>query len=162
MQLPKSRLETLRFILQLKKKRKQNALHFNAFKKMFAHCFPAGNCSIIKYIRIPAGSQSNNKKVHHLVFLVNIEFTSERQKKKTHTVYYFYVSDPPHPRRPCPKVNTVENCFNLRENENKNLQHLMVSKHRKNIRRMEIQKGKKKWVRPMMCSSVKLHLNTAA
>lgn len=86
---------------------------------MFAHCFPAGNCSIIKYIRIPAGSQSNNKKVHHLVFLVNIEFTSERQKKKKpHTVYYFYVSDRP-PRRPCPKVNTVENCFNLREKKTK-------------------------------------------
>lgn len=32
---------------------------------------------------------------------------------------------------PGPKVNTVENYFNVRENENKNLQHLLVSKHRK-------------------------------
>lgn len=31
-------------------------------KKKSAHCFPAGNCSIIKYVRIPAGFQSDDKK----------------------------------------------------------------------------------------------------
>lgn len=62
MELPKSRLETLRFILPLKKKKSWMPFILNVFKKMFPHCFPAGNYTIIKYIRIPAGYQSDNKK----------------------------------------------------------------------------------------------------
>ena len=133
MQLPKSRLETLRFTLGLKKRKKEKKKSrmpfiLNAFLKMSAHCFPAGNCSIIKYTRIPTGFQSDNKKVHHSVFLLSMWFTSE-SNKKSHYTLLFHVRTLCHPRS---KVNTIENYLDLRENEKKIcFQHLMVSKHRK-------------------------------
>jgi len=67
-------------------------------KKMSAHCFPAGNCNIIKYIRIPAGFQSDDKKstppglpVKYTVYLrkqqeVTLHITFPRQTlPATHT-----------------------------------------------------------------------------
>lgn len=87
----------------------------NAFLKMSAHCFPAGNCSIVKYTRIPAGFHSDNKKVHHSVFLLSTWFTSE-SNKKSHYTLLFHVRTLCHPRS---KVNTIENYLDLRENEKK-------------------------------------------
>lgn len=59
---------------------------------MSAHCFPVCKCSIIKYIyiRIPAGFQTTDKKVHHLVFPLSIQFTSE-SNKKSHYILLFHV-----------------------------------------------------------------------
>lgn len=69
MYLLKSRWDIEIYFATLKKKsRMPFILKCIQKKKMFAHCFPAGNYGIIKYIRIPARFQSDSKKVYHLVF----------------------------------------------------------------------------------------------
>lgn len=149
MQLPKSRLETLRFTLPLRK-RKKSRMPFilNALKKKFVHCFPAGNCSIIKYIRIPAGFQSDNWKTHLAGLPVQYTVHPESDKKKRKITLLFYVrpSLPPMP----------QSWKLLQEKMKTNLQHLMVSKHGQRANRG------KKWVKLITCSSVNFNLRTAA
>lgn len=80
-----------------------------------------------------------------------------KQQQISHYVCItFLPADPP--SHPCPKVSTVENYFSFRENENRSLQHLMVSKHRETWQRgvWEEKMGKS-----TMCSSVKSTLCTA-
>lgn len=108
----------------------------NALIKKFVHCFPAGNCSIIKYIRIPAGFQSDNWKTH-LVFLFSIQFTpeSDQKKKKKKITLLFYVR---------PSLLPMPQSWKLLQEKMKtNLQHLMVSKHgqRANRKREEMDKA---------------------
>lgn len=104
----------------------------NALKKKFVHCFPAGNCSIIKYIRIPAGFQSDNWKTH-LVFLFSIQFTPESDKKKKITLF-FYVR---------PSLPPMPHSWKLLQEKMKtNLQHLMVSKHGQRAIRKREEMGK--------------------
>lgn len=150
MQLPKSRLETLRFTLPLRK-RKKSRMPFilNALKKKFVHCFPAGNCSIIKYIRIPAGLQSDNWKRTWLVFLFSIQFTPKSDKKKRRKIALLFYVRPSLP--PMPQSWKL-----LQEKMKTNLQHLMVSKHGQRANRG------KKWVKLITCSSVNFNLRTAA
>lgn len=98
------------------------------------------------------------KKVHHLVFLLSIQFTPE--SNKSHYILPF------HGRPSLPPLlqseHSFENYFNFRENENKNLQHLIVSKHRTTRAEGKYRKGPGKWVRPVTCSSGKFYLYTAA
>lgn len=107
----------------------------NALKKKFVHCFPAGNCSIIKYIRIPAGFQSDNWKTH--LAGLPVQYTvhpRKRQKKKRKITLLFYVrpSLPPMP----------QSWKLLQEKMKTNLQHLMVSKHGQRANRKREEMGK--------------------
>lgn len=67
------------------------------------------------------------KKVHHLVFLLSIQFTPE-SNNKSH--YMLPFRGRPSPPPILQSEHGFENYSNFRENENKNLQHLIVSKHR--------------------------------
>lgn len=61
----------------------------NALLKNVCTLFSCWQLSIIKYIRIPDGFQSDNKKVYHLVFWLNIQFTSESNKKLCYTLHFY-------------------------------------------------------------------------
>lgn len=95
-----------------KEKKSRMPFILNALKKKFVHCFPAGNCSIIKYIRIPAGFQSDNWKTHlaGLPVQYTVHPRKRQKKKKNHTTFLCQTLPATH----APKLKTTS-----RENENK-------------------------------------------
>lgn len=118
----------------------------NALKKKFVHCFPAGNCSIIKYIRIPAGFQSDNWKTHLAGLPVQYTVHPRKRQKKKEKSHYFSMSDPP--CHPCPKV---ENYFKRKWKQ------IFSTLWFLSMGSVQTERGKK-WVKLITCSSVNFNL----